>query len=57
MQKAPNIAEVSGPAREARIAELKAQYEAGKLRVDAEAVAAKVVESHVHDPMPPSDKV
>jgi anti-sigma28 factor (negative regulator of flagellin synthesis) len=57
MERVPNIAERSDPARDARIAELKAQYEAGKLRVDAEAVAARLVDSHLHDLMPPSDKV
>jgi len=57
MERVPNIAERSDPARDARIAELKAQYEAGKLQVDAVAVAARLVDSHLHDLMPPSDKV
>ncbi len=52
-----NVPEVEDPAREARIAELKAKYAAGKLPIDPEAVAAKLVESHFHDPIPPSDKV
>jgi anti-sigma28 factor (negative regulator of flagellin synthesis) len=44
-------------AREARIAELKARYEAGRLEVDVAAVAVKLVELHCAAPVAESDKV